>query len=475
MDPAYPIPSPFPRRGNRNSHRIRTVHTELGPQLQSFNLPRRLFKWIYSVSLVILITLMLVLIAVTPIDVIIQTSSASARGVKLFIVIVVCVLFLVASFFLYFLRVYQHRVSMNDIPSKSVYIPTNNDLPKYVIRHITTKYDECQEVSRKAGPLYDQIAHLGLSPPAYIKRNGLLPPNLMYEDVVRSFGDKFTFHDSFTSMAVKLPRHFTMRLIIILMVRNLVDKQYASYDQFDYVDRMLKLYEKFKYGKQLITESEMVEFMVQCDKLGTELFHHYGSYFAVRKVKPRTNKIDGSDSEDDSLDQLDFYHDETDSQESQSVSSSDTSAVAYPNISMPYFYSRNSQSNETIGLVIRRNSSNPRLIRKTPSRSSHSSIKKKLSISGDYNRKSSSVLDLGLREHRSRYSVGNYTLSGYNSDAEREDEDYDHSSVLHKEIPQFQFTAAANSVKSRLPSPTKILDLEIRRQKTKRKSNDDSF
>lgn len=272
--------------------RIYTSAFEIGPQLPSFNLPRRLFHWIYSVSLFTLVTLTLALISVTPIDVIVQTASATFSGVKLFIVIIVCVVFLLASFILYISRVYQHRVSMKDIPNHTVYALQRNDLPKQVYRNIEQKLQECREIRNRAQPLTRDgtINFPGISPPEYIQRRNtgnegnLLPPNLHYGDVVRSFSDKFNILDNFSS-PLNPAKNATFADIARDIIHDLFDAGKITTKQAPDLNKFLYLYEKFRFGYGLIKEQEMVEFLMECSLFSTCILNNYGTVFAVRRKK----------------------------------------------------------------------------------------------------------------------------------------------------------------------------------------------
>lgn len=242
------------------------------------NIPKRVFRWIYSISLVIFFFITLLFVAVTIVDVIAQTSKTSSSGIKLFIVIIVCVVFIIVSLILYFLRILQTRIALNDIPSKSVYIPFEGDYPHDVFTCIDEKLRQCHEIGIKAGPLSDPsiiINHPGLSPPEYIQERNrefteqgtMLPANLAYEDIVRSIGDKFhgDKHNVFTP--VELPTQLSFREILIYLSKIYVDTSQVAEDKLPDVQRMIDLYEQFRFGPNLIRERDMVEFMVHFEKL----------------------------------------------------------------------------------------------------------------------------------------------------------------------------------------------------------------
>lgn len=268
---------------------------------------------------------MLAFISVTPIDVIVQTSFASSSGIKLFIVIIVCVVFLVVSFFLYFQRVYQHRVSMNDIPSKSVYVPHESDLPKPVFKHIQNKLKQCQAIRIEAGPLTNKrvtINHPGLSPPIYVQERNtgsegnLLPPNLLYQDVVHSVGDRMNFDDGFNS-DFPFPKHYSFRDVVITLRQILLEEKLVNARDLPDLARMIQLYEQFKFGPDLIREREMVDFMVEFTKFSGIVLDKVGSIFSTRRKKytRRPQNLSRTASSNPSNSRSDFhyyYSDESD-------------------------------------------------------------------------------------------------------------------------------------------------------------------
>lgn len=572
----------LPSRTTSSNHvtKIRTLKTEIGPQFPSFTLPRRLFRWLYSVSLVILVTLLLAFIAVTPIDVIVQTSSASSSGIKLFIVIIVCVVFLVVSFVLYFLRLYQHRVSMNDIPTKSVYIPDQNDLPNTVFKYITQKFNDCQEIKEKADPLHDSkvnINHPGMSPPLYVQQRNEsstekdhLPPNLVYEDAIRSFGDKFNFHDGFkTSVALDIPKDFSLRQICMFLISHLLKEGLATPEELPDVETMLSIYEKSKFGGHLLTEEEMIKFSLSCGLVGDFMFVHYGTIFAYRRRKNKVAKAndiignsllnysqsnasnsffrngytDGEPYDEAELYDRYFEDEETIDPRSQfrrkselssyskpsaayssqsqflssnyqsassanlqsssnyqsavnlqSKSNLDTSSNLQSAINLPSFSRINStpsryrrESIDSSDSVIKRDYSQASIARNRRSNDSHRSIRNKLSITGDINtRKSSVTFDLGDGSSVKNHSKQNLitaadlrtpTSTVYHTpegDPEKRQpmvttDDQGIYSFRGRVIPQFNLVPSSPVVtRERLPSPSTVLELEIRLNSPKR-------
>lgn len=268
----------------RSIRRFTSAYTDVNPEIEktriiSFNLPRRFLVWIYSFSLVLLVLFTLGFIAVTPIDVIVQTTGSSSSAIKMFIVIIVCVVFLVLALVIYFLRILQNRVSLNDIPAKSVYIPFEGDLPISCFKEIDKTLKECISVMKeKAGPLYNEkliINHPGVSPPEYIQKRNisdtgegtLLPPNACYEDVIRSLGDRFKL-DGRVLTLVDFPKYLSLREIILFLSEKCLNDPNVNTDRVPNLSLLIELYEKFKFGPDLINEKELLDFIIEFDRLG---------------------------------------------------------------------------------------------------------------------------------------------------------------------------------------------------------------
>ncbi|KAI5960331.1 DLT1 [Candida pseudojiufengensis] len=263
------------------------TNNQQGPRSKILNLPQRLFSWLYSFSLVALIILILAFVAVTPIDVIIQTLKATngtnAVAVKTFVVIAVCVVFLLISIIIYLVRVYNFRVSMNDVPQKSLYIPFENDYPKVVFKYIESKLKNSIEISEKAGPLNQpySINHPGLSPPEYIQRRNpdldgtLLPPNINYEDILQSFGDKFRVGKILTDE--DLPISLSIKEILLLLYKQIIDSKKTQIRVKPNVTKLISIYEKCRFGPNLILEKDLLQLMLEFDKFGQLCQNDYQS------------------------------------------------------------------------------------------------------------------------------------------------------------------------------------------------------
>lgn len=317
----YDDPTPMPINYS-TTYSTYTPNVDTSPFI-TFNLPRRLFRWIYSISLVILSILVLALATPTPIDVIAQTSGTNSPGVKLFIVIIVFVVFLVVALFMYFLRIVQHRIAMNDIPTRSMYVPGEGDLPKSTMQMINKNLKRCVSVVKvKAGPMNSDtvLNHPGLSPPAYVQERNAnkfgtnlpgtcFPPDSNYEDVIRSLGDKFRENSTFIYQ-FHYPKNYSMREIFVHLYETYSNDPGIHSERLPDVAKLIMLYERMKFGSKLISENDLFEFMVEFNKFGI-LFHHTNEHKAQapQSEKPlNTSFIDIPTSEADPRYLENYFH-----------------------------------------------------------------------------------------------------------------------------------------------------------------------
>ncbi|RLV94292.1 Defect at low temperature protein 1 [Spathaspora sp. JA1] len=275
--------------------------------------PQKIFRWLYSFSLIIFILLFLAFVAVTPLDVIAQTfDTNNSIAVKTFIVIIVCVVFIILSLVVYFTRLFNYRVSMNDIPTRSLYIPDQQgDYPVDVSTHIDTKLTQSVvEIREKAGPLANKsiivINHPGVSPPDYIQRHNqrigtstssqagtLLPPNVHYEDIVRSLGDKFYLGKILTED--DLPIHLSLREIMLYLAESFLENN--NNQGMPDLTKLTKLYEKFRFGPDLICELDLFEFMIEFDKFGTMCQNDYQNKLPKNQSRRMSRFSNGQDQQ----------------------------------------------------------------------------------------------------------------------------------------------------------------------------------
>ena len=239
--------------------------------------PKRLFSWIYSLSLFILILLMLAFASITPIDVIVRTTNLPQSAGKIIIVIIMCVIFLLMGILIYFLRLYKKGLALSEIPSKSVYIPGRDDLPKHCYKVLEENLQRCvSDIKWRASPLYnEEVSHPGLSPPESIQRRNfsksgrgaLLPPNTYYEDVVGLVGYLVWMNHNSLSTEEGIPSNYSFRKII-LYLWSIYPKDYdVDETELPNINSIIDLYEKFRFGPDLIKEDELFEFMLEFHKL----------------------------------------------------------------------------------------------------------------------------------------------------------------------------------------------------------------
>ncbi|CAK7896201.1 hypothetical protein CAAN1_12S01112 [[Candida] anglica] len=266
-----------------------------------FKFPRIIFRWFYTFSLFFFMLITSVMIAVTPIDVIAQTSGSSLSGIKVFIVIGICIVFVISSIVIYLSRIFQNRVAMNDIPSKSAYIPGKGDLPNRCIKVIDERIIKCDEISMRAGPLYNKaiiINHAGRAPPEYVQNrnksaNGegtLLPPDSCYEDIIRSLGDKFMI-DGRILTQIDLPKNLSFKEILIYLMEIYKNESHFKPEYGLVIKRLIESYEKFKFGPDLIEEAEIIEFMLDFDTLVRYLQYNYIDNIGYSSKSRRNSKV----------------------------------------------------------------------------------------------------------------------------------------------------------------------------------------
>lgn len=257
-------------RDSRNSRRRKEF-----PESFATNIPKRIFQWLYSFSLIIFIILTAAFVVVTPLDIVVQTYGAPSTGIKMFIIIAACAIFLVLLVLVYISRLYYSRDVVNQIPSKSVYVPLEkNDLNSDVLKYIENHLTKCVgDIKVKAGPLHNKDAlfnYPGLSPPQYIQERNvrlgyaehgtLLPPNCLYEDVIDGLALRTRF-DGVLITNFRIPTSFTFREIIISIFEGMSDVHRHKPEAVADLQRAIKLYEKFRFGPDLITERELVTFL----------------------------------------------------------------------------------------------------------------------------------------------------------------------------------------------------------------------
>lgn len=256
------------------------------PKQLATNVPRKIFKWLYSFSLIILMIITFGFVLVTPLDIIMQTLSKNAAAIKLFIIIAACATFVLFSLLLYFSRLYQSRVLFNRIPAKSVYLPLEkDDLPASVEKYIANTLQFCiGDVKVRAGPLANEqelFNYPGRVAPKYIQRRNielglqrdyfLLPENHSYQDIIDSIGLKLRLDGMFAN-TYSIPTHMTFREIFVSLFPNLGEENDFSQEMATVARRAILTYERAKYSGELIGLEELVEFFVDLEKVVTHCY-----------------------------------------------------------------------------------------------------------------------------------------------------------------------------------------------------------
>lgn len=273
-----------PTRNNR-------IRADL-PESFATTISKRIFQWLYSFSLIIFIILTAAFIVVTPLDIIVQTYGAPSTGIKMFIIIAACAIFLVALIFFYFSRLFKTREAVNQIPSKSVYVPLEkHDLPADVLKYIDKQLKKCVgDIKVRAGPLHNKDASLnypGMSPPEYIQERNIrmgyhdqgtmLPPNCVYEEIIDSLALRIRF-DGELLTNFRIPTSFTFREVIVSMFNRLSELHQHQQETIANLHKVVELYEKFRYGPDLITERDLVAFLLAMENFSLNFIQHRPDY-----------------------------------------------------------------------------------------------------------------------------------------------------------------------------------------------------
>lgn len=286
----------------RQPSRTERIRTE-SPESFATSLPKRIFEWLYSFSLIIFIILTAGFVVVTPLDIAVQTYGAPSTGIKMFIIMAACALFFVGLILLYFSRLYHSRDSVNQIPSKSVYVPLEeNDLPNDVLKYIDDQLKKCLgDIKVRAGPLHSKALcfnYAGMSPPDYIQEHNvrmgyadqgtLFPPNCSYEDVIDSLALRQRF-DGALLTNYSVPPSFTFREFMIYMYHRMGELLQQRQEMVLVVRKTIELYEKFRFGPDLICEHDLVVFLTSLEKFLSNFMLH--DHLTIRRASNLDNAL----------------------------------------------------------------------------------------------------------------------------------------------------------------------------------------
>lgn len=207
----------------------------------------RVQKFVYRATLIVFIILFVASVSLLPIDTLIQTKkndqSLPNITVNAFIVLTFCVIFIVASGLFAFVRFFKFYRSLNDIPKNYTPIHENDFNNKLCHQHIVNNFKRCQKIYHELTTPQHVIEHSGLSSP--IKDETVLPRSLVYEDVIRSIGDRLKL--SSTEQTV----HLSFREI------------FSANQNNETVAVMIDMYEKLRFSNKAISQEEILEFLVE--------------------------------------------------------------------------------------------------------------------------------------------------------------------------------------------------------------------
>lgn len=299
--------------GVRKRGRLRHDFPVLPKQLAT-NVPRKVFEWLYSFSLIILMIITFGFVLVTPLDIIMQTVSKKAAAIKLFIIIIACATFVLFSLLFYFSRLYHSRVLFNRIPAKSVYLPLEkDDLPPSVQKYIEKTLQHCVgDVKVRAGPLANEkelFNYPGRVAPKYIQRRNielalqrdyfLLPEDHSYQDIIDSIGLKLRLDGMFAN-TYSIPKDMTFREIFVSLFPSLGEDNDLAQEMAAAARRAILTYERAKYSGELIELEELVEFFVDLEKVVTHCY-------TAAPMSTLSNTLDDVERLHDQVDRLSIY------------------------------------------------------------------------------------------------------------------------------------------------------------------------
>ncbi|ODV85640.1 hypothetical protein CANARDRAFT_28398 [[Candida] arabinofermentans NRRL YB-2248] len=245
------------------------------------------FKWLYSISLLIFSMLLLALNAVIPIDAIVKSKTSSNLAVNAIIIVIACAVFLTCSGVIYIFRILVLKKYLQDIPK--AYIPiTPKDISKRESDFIYSEMLRSEKIRRLARPntyvnhpslyhsyeveklLDHELAKSGTRTD-YEKQNEMLiklPNNLIYENVVRAIGEDIKYRKLLTikkTFQVKVGKNQTLRSILVqkfdLISHELVD------DDFKILYDFLNHYEKLRFSGEAITYDDFIKFLKLWDHI----------------------------------------------------------------------------------------------------------------------------------------------------------------------------------------------------------------
>lgn len=296
----------LPSREGNLRNRKRGEKRESLPKQFATKVPKKVLKWLYSFSFVILMFVTIGFVLITPLDIILQTVTKRYAAIKLFVIIAACATFVLLSMLFYFSRLYRRRVMYNQVPSKSLYLPLEkNDLPPSVLKYVMDTLLRCVgEIKVKAGPLANEkelFNYPGKVAPLYIQRRNielgfqkdfyLLPEDHSYQDIIDSIGLKLRLDGLFAN-TYTVPAELTFREIFVSLLPIYNENNEIPEELAISVRRCVRIYEKAKFSGQLLELEEIVDFFVDLEKVVTHFFSTIPAEVLERSQAYKENHID---------------------------------------------------------------------------------------------------------------------------------------------------------------------------------------
>lgn len=204
----------------------------------------------YKVSFLFLVFLLICCCALLPIDILIQSTknvqSNAHLAINAILVIACCVVFIVVSIIFTSYRFLRFYRLLMDIPK--LYIPSqqNDFTSSNYYNFVEDNIKRCQRIYYELNkvPHSELIEHDGLSNP--IENNGIIPNSLVYEDILRSIGDRIRLNPNF--------KHLDSFSFYEIFQKSENDSN---------SEKLISLYEKIRFSGKPINQDDFLEFLVE--------------------------------------------------------------------------------------------------------------------------------------------------------------------------------------------------------------------
>ncbi|GMG37871.1 unnamed protein product [Ambrosiozyma monospora] len=158
---------------------------------------------------------------------------------------------------------------------------TSKDIPRECSIAIQNEFIRTQKVKQMAQPNLD-IQHPGLfqAPNQSENADDELPNYLVYENVVRTFGEDIKYRNVLTvknsSLKITVDKNVTLREILTKRFSPLVQQGKLEYKDSIKLQNFLKLYERLRFSGKAIEHDEFLELMQLWNQVQTLLtkFNH---------------------------------------------------------------------------------------------------------------------------------------------------------------------------------------------------------